>query len=64
MELNQRLDQELTAEQKIKFQKDNGRFKLLNNIVLIPINGKEIKSQNVKIRYIAIAEKLARDLIL
>ena len=26
MELNQRLDQELTAEQKIKFQKDNGRF--------------------------------------
>ncbi len=37
MELNQRLDQELTAEQKIKFQKDNGRFKLLNNIVLIPI---------------------------
>ena len=27
MELNQRLDQELTAEQKIKFQKDNGRFK-------------------------------------
>ena len=37
MELNQKLEKELTAEQKVKFQRDNGKFKLLNNIVLLPI---------------------------
>lgn len=37
MELNQKLEKTLTSEQKIKFQRDNGKFKLLNNMVLIPI---------------------------
>lgn len=37
MELNEKLEKELTTEQKVKFQKDNGKFKLLNNIVLLPI---------------------------
>lgn len=37
MELNQKVERTLTSEQKIKFQKDNGKFKLLNNIILLPI---------------------------
>jgi len=37
MELNQKLDKLLTSEQKNKFHRDNGKFRLLNNIVLIPI---------------------------
>ncbi len=37
MELNQKVEKSLTSEQKVKFQRDNGKFKLLNNIVLIPI---------------------------
>ena len=37
MELNQKVEKILTREQKIKFQKDNGKFKILNNIVLLPI---------------------------
>lgn len=37
MEINQKIDRVLTPEQKIKFQRDNGKFKLLNNIVILPI---------------------------
>lgn len=37
MELNQKLEKLLTSEQKVKFHRDNGKFRLLNNIVLIPI---------------------------
>lgn len=37
MEINQKIDRVLTAEQKIKFQRDNGKFRLLNNIVILPI---------------------------
>lgn len=37
MELNRKIDRLLTKEQKTKFQIDNGKFKILNNIVLLPI---------------------------
>lgn len=37
MELNQKVEKTLTSEQKVRFQRDNGKFKLLNNIVLLPI---------------------------
>ena len=37
MEINQKIDRVLTPEQKIKFQRDNGKFKILNNIVILPI---------------------------
>lgn len=37
MELNQKIENMLTPEQKANFQKDNGKFKLLNSIVLLPI---------------------------
>lgn len=37
MEINQKIDRVLTSEQKIKFQRDNGKFRLLNNIVILPI---------------------------
>jgi len=34
MEINQKIDRVLTPEQKIKFQRDNGKFKILNNFIL------------------------------
>mgnify|MGYP005774940949 CR=1 FL=1 len=37
MELNRKIDRLLTKEQKTKFQIDNGKFKILNNIVLLPV---------------------------
>lgn len=37
MELNRKIDRLLTKEQKKKFQIDNGKFKILNNIVLLPV---------------------------
>ncbi len=37
MEINQKIDRTLTPEQKIKFQRDNGKFRILNNIVILPI---------------------------
>ena len=37
MELNQKVGNMLTPEQKANFQKDNGKFKLLNHIVIVPI---------------------------
>ena len=37
MELNQKIEKMLTPEQKANFQKDNGKFKLMNSIVLLPI---------------------------
>ncbi len=37
MELNEILKDKLTSEEKIKFQRDNGRFKLLKNIIILPI---------------------------
>ncbi len=37
MELNEVIRKKLTAEQKVEFQKDNGKFKLLNNLIIIPI---------------------------
>lgn len=37
MELNRKIDRLLTKDQKTKFQIDNGKFKILNNIVLLPV---------------------------
>ena len=37
MELNEIIDRKLTSEQKSRFQSDNGKFKLLKNIVIVPI---------------------------
>ncbi len=37
MELNDMLERKLTPEQKVKFERDNGRFKLLKNIIILPI---------------------------
>lgn len=37
MELNEILKDKLTSEEKIKFQRDNGKFKLLKNIIILPI---------------------------
>ena len=37
MELNEMLESKLTSEEKIKFERDNGRFKLLKNIIILPI---------------------------
>lgn len=37
MELNRKIDRLLTKEQKTKFQIDNGKFKILNNIVVLPV---------------------------
>ncbi len=37
MELNRKVEKTLTREQKVKFQRDNGKFKLLNNIVILPV---------------------------
>ena len=37
MELNELIGKKLTAEQKYKFQRDNGKMRLINNIVIIPI---------------------------
>ena len=37
MELNRKIDRLLTKEQKTKFQIDNEKFKILNNIVLLPV---------------------------
>lgn len=37
MEINEILDKKLTKEQKTKFQRDNGKLKILKNIVLLPI---------------------------
>ena len=34
MELNDMLERKLTPEQKVKFERDNGRFKLLKNIII------------------------------
>ena len=31
------LESKLTSEEKIKFERDNGRFKLLKNIIILPI---------------------------
>ena len=37
MELNRKVEKTLTREQKVKFQRDNGKSKLLNNIVILPV---------------------------
>lgn len=37
MELNRKVEKTLTKEQKVKFQRDNGKFKILNNIVILPV---------------------------
>ncbi len=37
MEYNKRVEQKLTSEQKVRFQRDNGKFRLLENIVIIPV---------------------------
>lgn len=37
MELNNIIDKELTSEQKAKFERDNGKFRLLKNIVILPV---------------------------
>ena len=31
------LENKLTSEEKIKFERDNGKFKLLKNIIILPI---------------------------
>ncbi len=37
MELNKLLDKKLTTEQKVKFERYNGKFKVLNNLIILPI---------------------------
>ena len=37
MGLNEIIDKALTSEQKSRFQSDNGKFKILKNIVILPI---------------------------
>lgn len=37
MELNKVIDKKLTQEQKIEFERDDGKFKLFKNIIILPI---------------------------
>ena len=37
MELNKVIEKKLTAEQKNEFERDDGKFKLLKNIIILPI---------------------------
>ena len=37
MELNKVIDKKLTQEQKLEFERDDGKFKLLKNIIILPI---------------------------
>lgn len=37
MELNRLLDKKLTPKQKSKFERDNGKFKMLNILIILPI---------------------------
>lgn len=37
MNLNEMLNKKLSSEEKIKFQRENGKFKVLQNLVIIPI---------------------------
>lgn len=37
MELNKVIDKKLTQEQKLEFERDDGKFKLVKNIIILPI---------------------------
>lgn len=37
MELNKVIEKKLTQEQKVQFERDDGKFKLLKNIIILPI---------------------------
>lgn len=37
MELNRLLDKKLTKEQKMRFKRDNGKFKVLNTLIILPV---------------------------